>query len=380
MRRRSRGQEPWPLRLVLRCEAPLLRRYERRIVRRAAAQLVISDSDAAALPAEPPPVVLPNAVAVSERVAEQERDIDVMLHRQHALPTERGCGALADPRDRAGDQAPQAADVVRDRRALRGPARRARLDAGAQRRAEPRGLPRRARTAVVPLRLGTGAPNKVLEAIAAGAVIVGTSARAGPVQPASRRRGRGGHDGGAGRRRGRPAGDPAGLEARREAGVGAANAVHARSAADSARADHRRGRRIRRPRASLERGRLTEVGGRYWERPLRRSSSPVPRSARLMSTTMPTSRPVKGRFPLVAAGLVAPASLLGAAPSLGVGARGRLCPRRSPRRRARHCRPAARCSSRRSRHTRGQGSGRAQGRPSHPSQRVRPPAPPRPSY
>ena len=33
----------------------------------------------------------------------------------------------------------------------------------------------RARVAVVPLRLGTGAANKVLEAIAAGAVVVGTS-------------------------------------------------------------------------------------------------------------------------------------------------------------------------------------------------------------
>ena len=38
----------------------------------------------------------------------------------------------------------------------------------------------RARTAVVPLRLGTGAPNKVLEAIAAGAVIVGTSGALAP--------------------------------------------------------------------------------------------------------------------------------------------------------------------------------------------------------
>ena len=42
-----------------------------------------------------------------------------------------------------------------------------------------------------------------------------------------------------------------------------------------------------------------------------------------MSTTMPTSRPVNGRFPVVvAAGAVAPASLLGAAFSLGVGAEG----------------------------------------------------------
>ncbi|HYH90186.1 MAG TPA: glycosyltransferase [Solirubrobacteraceae bacterium] len=175
MRRRSRGQEPWPLRLVLRCEAPLLARYERRIVRRAAAQLVISDSDAAALPAAPPPVVLPNAVAVAERVADQERDIDVMFTGNMRYPPNV---------DAARWLTREIAPAIRRRRPQTS-------FAIVGRSADLLDVPDwmevhsdvpsladylvRARTAVVPLRLGTGAPNKVLEAIAAGAVVVGTS-------------------------------------------------------------------------------------------------------------------------------------------------------------------------------------------------------------
>ena len=175
MRRRRRGPEPLAHRLVFGVEAVLLERWERRVAGYAVSQLVISGADAAALPAEPAMRIVPNAVDLPRVDAGAARDLDVIFTGYMRYPPNLDAAnwlrseivpALLRLRP-----ATTVAVVGRDASAL------VPWD-GVDVRSDVADLFSHiasARVAVVPLRLGTGAANKVLEAIAAGAVVVGTS-------------------------------------------------------------------------------------------------------------------------------------------------------------------------------------------------------------
>jgi glycosyltransferase involved in cell wall biosynthesis len=178
MRRRASGSEPVPIRWLARLEAPLLARWERKLRHYAAAQLVVSPAEARSLPNPPEVRVVPNFVDVpQEPVSGRDvRDIDVILTGNMAYPPNtdaarwlseeiapalwarrpntsvwvvgRGAGALSvDSRIQVRADVPHMGEYLR-----------------------------RAKVAIAPLRIGTGSPNKVLEAIAAGAAVVATPA------------------------------------------------------------------------------------------------------------------------------------------------------------------------------------------------------------
>lgn len=175
MRRRSRGPEPWPFRLVFRIEARLLRRYEQRIARHAVAQVVISQVDAAALPDAPTMHVVPNTVDLPPIELDAPRDTDVIFTGNMRYPPNLDAARWlrAEIVPALLERRPQTSIVVAGRDART-------LDPwpGVEIHSDVPDLIahiRRTRIAVVPLRLGTGAANKVLEAIAAGAVVVGTA-------------------------------------------------------------------------------------------------------------------------------------------------------------------------------------------------------------
>lgn len=179
MSRRARGTERPHRRAAAAVEARLMRRHERRLAGLSAAQAVTSAEDASHLPGRPKPNVIPVAwEGVADRaVLDGERDIDVVLSgnmayppnvdaarflARHVLPLLRGeradssvwiVGRAADRLDLDGIQV--ASDVP---------------DLSA--------FLRRAKVAVVPLRIGTGSPFKLLEAAAAGAAVVATPAAA----------------------------------------------------------------------------------------------------------------------------------------------------------------------------------------------------------
>lgn len=175
MTRRARGPEAWPVRAFARMEAVLLRRHERRAAAWAAAQLATSREDADHLPAAPAVDVLasPWDGRVEAAVLEAERTIDVMLSGNMAYPPNR---------DAAEWLAREILPAVRRRRpdtsaCVVGRAAAALALPGVQVASDVHDVGewlRRARVAVVPLRLGTGSPNKLLEAVAAGAAVVAT--------------------------------------------------------------------------------------------------------------------------------------------------------------------------------------------------------------
>jgi glycosyltransferase involved in cell wall biosynthesis len=175
MRRRRRGPESPAFRLVFGFEAFMLRRWEQRVARGAVAQLAISAADAAALPAAPALRVVPNAVDLPRADPRAARDVDVIFTGNMRYPPNldaaRWLRADIVPALLALRPATSVAVVGRDASAL------APWDGVEVRSDVPDlfGWIARARIAVVPLRLGTGAANKVLEAIAAGAVVVGTT-------------------------------------------------------------------------------------------------------------------------------------------------------------------------------------------------------------
>jgi glycosyltransferase involved in cell wall biosynthesis len=181
MRRRAGGPEPLPVRLAARGEAALLRRWERRVARWAALQAAISPADAAALPATPPVRILPNSVELTVAAGDDgERDIDVVLTGNMAYPPNADAARwLSDAIAPALWQARPDASIWVVGRA----AGRLALDARIEVRADVPALApylRRARLALAPLRIGTGAPNKVLEAMAAGAAVVATPIAVAP--------------------------------------------------------------------------------------------------------------------------------------------------------------------------------------------------------
>jgi glycosyltransferase involved in cell wall biosynthesis len=187
MRRRAAGPEPAAVRLFARAEALLLRRWERRLAGCVAVQAAISASDAAHLAPPGEVRVVPNSVTLggAPPAGATDRDIDVVLTGNMAYPpnadaarwlSEEIAPALWRRRPDAsvwvvGRDAGRVA--LHPRIEVRGDV----ADVGA--------YLRRARLALAPLRLGTGAPNKVLEAMAAGAAVVATPSAVAPFEPAS---------------------------------------------------------------------------------------------------------------------------------------------------------------------------------------------------
>jgi hypothetical protein len=174
MARRAEGPESAVVRLAARVESILLRRWARRSAQWASAQVVTAEEDATHLWPQPPPIVLPIAW-FGEPFAEppaHDRDIDVIF-----------TGSMSYPPNRAAAEC-LAAEILPRLRAMRPNLEVWIVGRGAS---ELRLAPdvhvasdvpdlyaylRRAKLAVAPLRGGTGAPNKVLEAAASGVALV----------------------------------------------------------------------------------------------------------------------------------------------------------------------------------------------------------------
>ena len=176
MRRRASGPERAPIRWAARMEAVLLGRWERRLSQQAAAQIAISSLDARLLPSPPEVRIVPNCIDVplEPRGSDGERDIDLIFTGNMAYPPNADAARwLSDaiaPALWARRPETSVWVVGRD-------AGRLALDPRLEVRADVPDLGaylRRARIALAPLRLGTGSPNKVLEAMAAGAAVLAT--------------------------------------------------------------------------------------------------------------------------------------------------------------------------------------------------------------
>lgn len=174
--RRATSYRSALLRALWREEARRLRRWERRVAGEVAAQLVTSPADAASLPAHPPLTVVPNGVRLARTAAASSlggRDIDVLLTGNMAYPPNRdAAGWLGEeivPRLQAEAKRPLRV-VVAGRAASRLP--RWKGVEVASDVPDLAALLVRAKVAVAPLRIGTGVPNKVLEAALADAALV----------------------------------------------------------------------------------------------------------------------------------------------------------------------------------------------------------------
>ena len=178
MRERAKLENHLHSRLAARIEARLLARHERLAATWAAAQITVSDMDADELPQSPRPVVVPHAVDQTVYANERSeqtppRDIDVIFTGNMNYPPNRDAAHwLADAivpelRQLRPDVRVMVAGRFADRLSLNG------LELVSD-VPDMSALLRRARVAIVPLRSGTGVPNKLLEAAAAGAAIVAT--------------------------------------------------------------------------------------------------------------------------------------------------------------------------------------------------------------
>lgn len=175
MLRRARGPERVHRRVFAALESRRLARLERRAADWVAGQIATSAEDAAALAPMPPPQVIPVTWDGGEApvFAPEIRPIDVVLSgNMRYPPNEDAARWLVDeilPSVRAARPGIRALIVGRDagRLGLRDVEVRADV-------AEMQPHLRSAKLAVVPLRIGTGAPYKLLEAAAAGCAIVAT--------------------------------------------------------------------------------------------------------------------------------------------------------------------------------------------------------------
>jgi glycosyltransferase involved in cell wall biosynthesis len=184
MRRRATGPEPAPIRWAARLEALLLGRWERRLSQYAVEQIAISPLEARLLPSPSPADVriVPNCIdmPVQPPGSDGERDIDLILTGNMAYPPN------ADAARWLSDAIAPALWARRPRTSVWVVGRdagRLALDPRLEVRADVPDLGaylRRAKIAVAPLRLGTGSPNKVLEAMAAGAAVVASPAAVEP--------------------------------------------------------------------------------------------------------------------------------------------------------------------------------------------------------
>ena len=178
MRERAKLENHLLSRLAARIEARLLVRHERLAASWAAAQITVSDTDADELPQSPRPVVVPHAVNKTVYADERSdqlppRDIDVIFTGNMNYPPNRDAARwlaesiVPELRRLRPDVRVMVAGRLADRLSLSG----VELDSDVP---DMSALLRRARVAIVPLRSGTGVPNKLLEAAAMGAAIVAT--------------------------------------------------------------------------------------------------------------------------------------------------------------------------------------------------------------
>jgi hypothetical protein len=174
LRRRAGGPEGPPRRVAARVEAALMRRWERQAAGWSASQVVSAPDDAASLPPQPPCHVIPvgwdGAHAPENPGA---RDLDVVLTGNMRYPPNRDAAEWFDaevlPAVRRLRPGTSALVVGRDASSLR--------LTGVEVASDVPDLVaylRRAKVALVPLRIGTGTPYKVLEAAASGAAVVAT--------------------------------------------------------------------------------------------------------------------------------------------------------------------------------------------------------------
>jgi hypothetical protein len=184
LRERAAGREHPILRAAARLESKLVRRWERKVARWADAQVVTSHRDAAHISTTPTPLVLPQAWdgEVHTDFSRERRDLDVVFSGNMRYPPNR---------DAAEWLAQEILPVVRDALPNLSAAIVGR-DAGSLAPLPdvmvlsdvPEVLPilRRAKIAAAPLRIGSGSPNKVLEAAASGACVVATPRAVEPFQ------------------------------------------------------------------------------------------------------------------------------------------------------------------------------------------------------
>jgi glycosyltransferase involved in cell wall biosynthesis len=176
--RRARGRESLPIRAGAWVESVLMRRWERWLSRRVAAQTVVSAVDARALPSPPevvvvrirvePPATPPPPVAgrtIDTMFTGNMRygpNLDAVVWLDEEIGPELwrlrpGSGIWLVGRDADGLRVDRRFEIRSDVPSIH--------DCLTQ-----------TKVALAPLRIGTGSPNKVLEAMAAGAAVVGTPA------------------------------------------------------------------------------------------------------------------------------------------------------------------------------------------------------------
>jgi hypothetical protein len=175
MQRRAHSSEAFWKRLGARVEAVLLKRWERLVGEQAAAQLITSPRDRDSLPNPARVRVMPVGLDVPEAQPPiGGRDFDVVFSGNMAYGANRDAAdwlarEIAPTISRLRPQTTFCV-VGRNAGALSLPANFSVFsdvaDLGA--------FLRRSRVAIVPLRIGTGSSNKVLEAIGAGAAVVST--------------------------------------------------------------------------------------------------------------------------------------------------------------------------------------------------------------
>ena len=173
MERRARGEEPWLVRRFARLESARFRAWEQRSAHWAEGAFASAAEDAAALPQRPPVDVIASGLDEIDPawITSQERPIDVVLSGNMRYPPNRRAAQMLD-----AEIFPALRERVAGVRVVvvgRG------ADTLALQHVEVMSdvpdmfaVLRRAKVAIAPLELGTGSPNKVLEAAACGAAIV----------------------------------------------------------------------------------------------------------------------------------------------------------------------------------------------------------------
>jgi polysaccharide biosynthesis protein PslH len=172
--RRAKGPESLPVRTVSRLEARRLHAWEARAASWAAGQISVSERDVASLPGSPPVHVIPHGVMFTVP-ADRPRDIDVVFTGNMRYPPNKQAALWLDREivPALRNRRLSARVVVAGRGANRLPL------ANVELMSDVSSIPNilaRSRVAIVPLTgLGTGVPNKVLEAAACGAALVVTA-------------------------------------------------------------------------------------------------------------------------------------------------------------------------------------------------------------
>jgi hypothetical protein len=169
---RARGPEGAPRRMLARVEARRLKRWEDRVAKWATVQTALTEQEASLLPQPPPAHVLPPLAPAQPTPA--DRDIDVVFTGNMGYPPNR-VSALWIEREIAPQirrLVPSARVAVAGRHAARLRLRNVETMSDVPSISE---ILARSKVAIVPLTgLGTGVPNKALEAAACGAALVVT--------------------------------------------------------------------------------------------------------------------------------------------------------------------------------------------------------------